>query len=46
MEPDAAITVTVPVWSVVSKPLEVIVASVLSDVDQLAVASGFVVPSE
>ena len=45
-EPDAAITVTVPLLSVVSNPLEVIVASVVSDVDQLTVASNFVVPSE
>jgi len=44
--PDAADTVTTPCFSVVSRPVELIVAKVASDVDQLAAASGFVVPSE
>ncbi len=43
--PDAADTVTTPCFSVVSRPVELMVARITSDVDQLAVASGFVVPS-
>ncbi len=44
--PDAADTVTAPCLSVVNSPVALTVASVASDVDQFAVASGFVVPSE
>src|SRR6266481_6048653 len=44
--PDVADTVTTPCLSVVSRPVALIVASVASDADQFAVASGFVVPSE
>jgi len=46
VEPEAASTLTVPGLSVVSSPVEVIVARVGSDVDQFVVASSFVVPSE
>ena len=46
VEPEAADTVAVPALSVVSSPVDVIVATVGSDVDQFAVASTFVVPSE
>src|SRR5258707_15898679 len=45
-EPDTADTVTIPALNVVSSPVDVIVARVGSDVDQFAVASGFVLPSE
>src|SRR5260370_23454105 len=44
--PDAADTVATPCLRVVSSPVGLIVARAASDVDQLTVASGFVVPSE
>jgi len=46
MEPEAAVTVIAPGLSVVSNPVELTVANVGSEVDQLAVASGLVVPFE
>jgi hypothetical protein len=46
VEPEAADTMTTPAFSVVSSPADVIVAKLGSEVDQFAVASAFVVPSE